>query len=116
MSVALEYLDEVVLDLKVFFGVDDPDEELSAKQFFTMAINLPAYRGAVRNRIEIYVNEHKEELEQMEKDKKRLRAHPTPLPAFITREQLAAHPKTGSAPGAGQMAPLFDMAQVSADA
>jgi hypothetical protein len=107
----LQYLDEITCDLKVFFGIDDADAELSATEFFRIITRLPAYKGAVRLAIEAWMNEHSDELEQMQKEKAKPQA--TPIPAGLTREQLKANPHIGAAPGAGQGAPLFDMQTVS---
>ena len=90
--------------MKVFFGVNDPDEELSSVDFFRIAERLPAYRGAVRQQMEIYTHEHREEIEAMQKEN----AKPKALP--VTREQLQNRSGFGhGAPEMGQAAPLFQV-------
>lgn len=98
-------MDDCLCDLKVFFDVDDANEELTSVEFFRIITRLPCYKGAVRQRIEIYARDHKDELEAAQTV--------TQQPISLTPDQLRTSPKLGAAPGAGQAAPLFDIKQVS---
>jgi len=91
-------MDDILCDLKVFFDVDDADEELTSVQFFRMVTRLPAYNGAVRRKLEIYSKEHEEELSESTKMK----------PLTLTPDELRSNPRLGAAPAAGQSAPIFD--------
>lgn len=93
------YMNDILCDLKVFFGIDDADEELTSIEFFRIITRLPAYNGAVRRKLEQYANEHKDELEQGNK---------TMEPVTLTPDQLRSNPRLGAAPAAGQAAPIFD--------
>lgn len=65
-------------------------------------MRLPSYRGAVRQKLEIYAHEHEEELKSMPKQE----------PINVTADALRNSPKLGPAPAAGQAAPLFDVQAV----
>jgi hypothetical protein len=98
IGIVFYYMEDILCDLRVFFGVDDADEELTSVQFFRMVTRLPAYNGAVRNKLEKYAREHEDELKQgyeME-------------PVTLTPDQLRNSPRLGAAPAAGQGAPIFD--------
>lgn len=97
---------EIVCDCKVFFGVDDIEEELSSAEFLRMVSVLSAYKGAVRAALELWAREHEEELEAMKE------APPTPA-ITLSADQLRSNPRLGPAPAAGQAAPLFDVKAVS---
>jgi len=98
-------MDEIICDCKAFFGIDDIEEELSCAEFVRIVQCLPAYKGAVRSRIESYVREHEEEFTEQSED--------TKMPArTLTPEQLKTDPKLGAAPSAGQMAPIFDIREL----
>lgn len=96
-------MDDILCDLKVFFDIDDAEEELNSVQFYRMVTRLPAYKGAVRLKLELYANEHKEETQAM--------ANPKPL--TLTPDELRNSARLGAAPGAGQLAPIFDIQAVS---
>lgn len=99
-------MDDILCDLKVFFDVDDANEELSAEQFFRITTRLPCYDGAVRRKLELYARQHSEELEAQDKAM-------TTTPVALTPDQLRTSPRLGAAPAAGQSAPLFDVQAVS---
>lgn len=94
-------MDEILCDLAVFFGITDADRQLSSAEFFRIIPQLPAYKGAVRLRLEVYAQEHKEEIEEMRKVKNA----PIPVPANSAMPNPAAGPR----PELGQAAPLFDV-------
>lgn len=98
-------MDDILCDLKVFFDIEDAEEELTSAQFFLTTSRLSAYRGALRQQIEIYVREHKDELEAD--------SVVNASPISLSPAQLRDNPRLGAAPGAGQAAPLFDVQQVS---
>ena len=77
-------------DMKVFFGIDDPDEELSSIEFFRIAERLPAYKGAVRQQMEIYAHDHREELEQMQKSRAKPKGMDVTADALRGRSGLRA--------------------------
>lgn len=99
-------MDEIILDCKVFFGVDDIEEELSSAEFLRMVRLLPAYKGAVRSAVEAWANEHEAELEEMKNGEVKA------PPVSLTPDQLRSNPKLGAAPAAGQMAPIFDIREL----
>lgn len=92
-------MDDILCDLKVFFDVDDADEELTSVEFFRMVTRVPAYKGAVRRRLEIYAQDHQEEIEAMKQSR---------TPATLTPDQLRSSSALGARPALGQNAPLFD--------
>lgn len=92
------YMDDILCDLKVFFDVDDADEELTSIEFFRMVTRLPAYNGAVRRKLEQYAKEHEDEFAEGK----------NMTPVTLTPDQLRSNPRLGAAPAAGQMAPVFD--------
>lgn len=97
------YMDDILCDLKVFFDVDDAEEELTSVQFFRMVSRLPAYAGAVRSKLELYAQQHEDELKEPVNQQ----------PIMLTPDQLRNNPRLGAAPAAGQMAPLFDAQVIS---
>lgn len=64
-----------------------------------MVTSLPAYEGSVRRRLEVYAREHEDEFKA---------DNVTQTPVTLTPDQLRSSPKLGAAPGAGQLAPIFD--------
>ena len=99
------YMDDVLCDLKVFFGIDDVEEELTSVEFFRMVTRLPAYKGAVRSKLEAYARDHEDEIKAA--------TEVTQQPITLTPDQLRASPRLGPAPAAGQIAPLFDAQVIS---
>ena len=91
-------MDDILCDLKVFFDVDNADEELTSVEFFRIVTRLPAYNGAVRRKLELYAKEHEDELSE----------GPEMQPITLTPDQLRSNPRLGAAPAAGQSAPIFD--------
>lgn len=108
MALVYWFMDEVLADLKVFFDVEDADEELTSVQFFRLIKMLPSYSGATRTAIEAWSREHEEELKNMQEANK-----PPIAPITLSAEGLKTNPKLSAAPAAGQLAPLFDVKQVS---
>lgn len=97
------YMDDILCDLKVFFNIDDVEEELTSAQFFRMVSRLSAYKGAVRQQIELYAREHEEELKAMRESRS------TPAPVTLSADQLRNSVRLGAQPTAGQLAPLFEV-------
>lgn len=96
------YSEEIATDCKAFFDIDDIEEELTSAEYLRIVKMIPFYKGAVRGRIEVYINEHEAE---MSEDKKEVKG-----PALsLTPEQLRSNPKLAAAPAAGQPAPVFDV-------
>jgi hypothetical protein len=102
------YMDDILCDLKVFFDIDDADEELTSKEFFRIVTRLPCYKGAVRQRMEIYAHDHEDEIEAEAENMKRQAQAVT-----LTPEQLRTSPKLGAMPAAGQGAPMFEVQAVA---
>lgn len=90
-------MDDILCDLGSFFDVYDAEEDLTSIEFFRLVTRMPAYKGAVRLRMEIYAHDHQDEVEMSGTQ-----------PVDITAEQLRNNPRLGAAPAAGQMAPLFN--------
>lgn len=98
-------MDEIICDCKVFFGVDDIEEELTSAEFFRIVKALSSYKGAVRAALELWAREHEQELEAMKET--------PPAPAItLSAQELKSNPRLGAAPAAGQAAPLFDVRTV----
>jgi hypothetical protein len=104
VGIVFFYMDDILCDLKVFFDIDDADEELSSTQFFRLVTRLPAYNGAVRRKLEVYAQEHEDEL------KRDRETAMQPAPVTLTPDQLRNSPRLGAAPAAGQSAPIFNTA------
>lgn len=94
----------MLCDLKVFFDVDDAEEELSSVEFFRMITRLSSYKGALRHQLEVYAREHEDELKPEAKLNQQ--------PLTMTPDQLRSSPVLGAAPAAGQAAPIFDVKTV----
>jgi hypothetical protein len=90
----LEYLEDVISDLKVFHGIDDPNEELTAARFFSLAWRLYAYKGAVRLRVEEEANTE--------------RVAEKPV---ATAQTLQNHPDFQAKPGFGEVG-MFEVTQL----
>jgi hypothetical protein len=85
--------------LYAFFQVNDPEEEMTAAQFFRVAYRLPAYRGAVRAFVDEYVN----------------REHmPDSDSPVLSADELRLNPAFGARPTIGEAAPLFSVSKVPA--
>lgn len=99
---------EIIGDCKVFFGINDIEEELSCAEFLRIVSILPKYKGALRTSLEAWANEHEAELNDM---KDSIKSDVT-APAAMSAEQFKNDPRLGAAPAAGQMAPIIDVRTV----
>jgi hypothetical protein len=101
-------MDEIILDCKVFFDIDDIEEELSCAEFLRIVRLLPAYKGALRTSLEAWANEHEAELADMNNT---VTSDVATAPA-MSAEQFKQDPRLGAAPAAGQLAPIIDVRTV----
>jgi hypothetical protein len=99
---------EIIGDCKVFFDVDDIEEELSCAEFLRIVRLLPRYKGALKASLEAWANEHEAELGDM----KNTVTSDVTTPSAMSAEQFKADPRLGPAPSAGQMAPIIDIRTV----
>lgn len=101
-------MDEIICDCKVFFDIDDVEEELTSVEFLRIVRLLPSYEGALLGAVKAWAKEHEAELEDMQNAVKE--ASQTERPALsLSADQLRSNPKLGAAPAAGQGAPIFDV-------